>query len=109
MTDREVLQMHSEQIARLEAKLDALDRQIDSEWRELIKINQQMSTEIHTLRMEMQQMMKLQKEHESAIGAMNTLVNGSVVLKWIITAVVFTFSAVGVITTGLDAMKGLAK
>lgn len=109
MTDREVLQMHSDQIARLESKLDALDRQIDSEWKELIRLNQQMSTEIHTLRMETQQMMRLQKEYESSMGAMNTLVSGSIVLKWIIAAVVFTFSAVGVVTTGLDAMRGMVK
>lgn len=77
-------------LSRMEARIDEIEKEMEEQSKIML--------------LKLQEIMTYQKQHESSLDALNTIIHGSTVLKWVITAVVGTFAAIGVISTAVEAI-----
>lgn len=93
-TDNQLLlrldQQAHERIERAEMRLDRLESELNAT--------------MHVVMGRLEQVVTYQKSNEVAITTLNTLIQGSVMLKWVVVCIVGFFSFIGVIATFLEVL-----
>ena len=90
-SDDLILQFERQQDARLER----LEKRID-------EIEKELGEHSKNVSLSFKELILFQKQHEETLDTLNGILHGSQILKWIVTAVLGTMAAIGVIATGVE-------
>lgn len=78
----------NDRLIRLEERIDSIEKEIDEHSKAVL--------------LSLNEIIFFQKQHESTLDTLNKIVNGSMLLKWIVTAVLGAAAAIGVFHSAIE-------